>query len=125
MPRPPRGGSWAAEYRMRLEANRGIPTAVARGHGPIPARIAKGVEKQIAGKPRALPVKTQTKYRKGIGAYEKKFVGGLKTGHSINLVFPSEKAARRYVRTFLAIDPDSEYVEIKGSGSEWTVSLLR
>lgn len=126
MARAPRGGSWAAEYRHRLAENRGLPTPVARGHGSIPAKIARGVEGQIAGKPRALPVKTQIRYRRGIGEYEKAWHGGLKTGHTVNLTFPSERAARRYVVTTLTMTPDAdEYVEIDGSGTEWTVTLLR
>ena len=115
-----------AEYRRRLEQNRGLPTAVARGHGPIPARIARGVEKQRQGRPRALPVKTQEKYRKGIGAYEKKYRGGLVTGRTVGLVFPSEKVARAYVVEYLDLDPESEYVEIREEGDgTWTVTLLR
>lgn len=126
MPRSPRGGSWAEEYRRRIAANPKIPTAVARGHGVIPAKIARGVEDQAAGRPRALPVATQVRYRSGIGAYEKRYKGGrLVTGHAVNLTFPSERAARRYLSTFLAISPDSEYVEVSGSGTEWTVTLLR
>lgn len=126
MPRPPRtGGTWAEEYRRRVERNRGLPTAVARGHGPVPIRVARGIEAQIAGRPRALPVKTQVKYREGIGAYEKAYRGGLRTGHTVSLVFPSERAARRWLRETKTIDPDSEYVQITGGGNEWQVILLR
>lgn len=126
MPRPPRGGSWAAEYARRVGGrNAQIPRQVARGHGPIPAKIARGVEDQIRGKPRALPVATQIRYRSEIGAYEKKYRGGLKTGHELPFVFPSERSARRYLREVVDIEPTSEYVEIEGEGKEWIITLLR
>lgn len=125
MPRAPRGGSWAAEYARRLRQTQGLPKAVARGHGPVPARIARGIEGQIAGRPRALPVTTQIRYREGIGAYEKRYRGGLRTGHTVSLIFPSKRAAELYVKTFLNIDEESSYVEIEGEGNQWTVTLLR
>lgn len=130
MARPPRTGSWADEYRRRVARNLGLPREVVRGHGPVPIKVARGIEGQIAGRKRALPVKTQIAYRPGIGRYEKKFSGGLRTGHTIAMVFPTKRVAQAYARTELAISPDSDYVEIykevgEGGKPQWRIRLLR
>ena len=123
MPRSPRTSR--AEYAARIARGVGLPTKVARGHGPVPARIARGIEAQIAGRPRALPVATQIRYREGIGAYERQYKGHLVTGHAVALAFPSKRAAELYLSTYLALDPESEYAEIREEGDTWTVILLR
>ncbi len=128
MARPPRGGSWKEEYRRRVERAQaqGLPKAVARGHGPIPIKVVRKVERQIAGHPRALPVKTQVKYRRGIGQYEKQYHGGrLVTGHRLVPPFPSKEVAEQFLETTMVITPQSEYVTIQEAEGEWRIVLLR
>ena len=125
MSRSPRTGSWKAEYERRVRRNAGVPREVARGHGPVPIEIARGVEEQIKGKSRALPVATQVKYRQGVAEYERKYRGGLVTGHVVSLDFPSEKAAKRWLKTTKGISPESKYATITQHGKVWRVTLLR
>ena len=129
MPRAPRTGSWANEYARRVERNRGLPREVVRGHGPLSVKQARQVEAMIAGKPRAMPVKTQEKYRDQIAEYEKKYRGGLVTGHEVRRDFKTEKAAREWVQTVKGIRLPSRYAEIArreiGGKVLWRVTLLR
>lgn len=77
--------TYRAEYaaRKRRGEEAGVPLSVARGHGPIPVRIARGVERQAQGHPRALSRETLARYRRGIAEYERKYHGGLVTGQTI------------------------------------------
>ena len=95
---PRRARTYRAEYLKRTGgANARLPTAVARGHGPVPVRIARAVEKMREGRPRALPVKTQVKYRRGIAEYQKKYRGGITTGRKERRKLPTEQLAKEFL----------------------------
>lgn len=49
------------------------------------------------GRPRALPVKTQVKYRRGIAEYQKKYRGGITTGRKERRKLPSKKMAEEFL----------------------------
>lgn len=111
--------------RVRRE---GLPTKIARGHGPVPIRIARGIERQRKGHPRALPVRTQEKYRAGIARYEREEYGRLVTSHSLRQRgFPDREGALEWLRETLPyLSPQSSYVQIlREPTGEWTVTVLR
>lgn len=114
--------------RVARAKREGLPTKIARGHGPIPIRIARGVERQRKGHPRALPVKTQEKYRTGIARYERQQYGRLVTGHSLRRKgFPNREGAIEWLQEMIPeLSPQSSYVQIlREPGGRWTITVLR
>lgn len=103
--------TYRAEYERRLSRARAqhLPTAVARGHGIVPKRIAVGIERQREGG-KALPVKTQEKYRRQIGQYERKYWGEIETGRVLTV----RRRERRVARTFASPEEAREYLEEQG-----------
>lgn len=130
---PPR--DYRAEYKDRLDRARArnLPTDVARGHGPVPTRIAEALERQRNGG-KALSAKDQAKYRKGIGQYEKRQWGSLETGRTVGsrrrgrLVprfFASRSDAQRYLREHTKPTTGDYATFREHEDGRWTVVTLQ
>ena len=115
-------------YRVRVErgARENLTKRTSVGQGPLPVKIARKVERQRQGHPRALPVKTQERYRSTIAAYEKRRYGRLVTAKVMRRKFDSEEQAELWIESNQMTDVFSEYGEIARLGTgRWQVSLLR
>lgn len=132
---PPRPESIREEARRRgvslyqVRAERGerahLTRRTAVGHGPLPVRVARAVEQQRRGHPRALPVATQEKYRREIAAYESRRYGRLVTAKARPRTFTREEDAREWARMNVMEDVVEAYGEIKEENGQWVVYLLR
>jgi hypothetical protein len=132
---PPRPESIREEARRRgvslyqVRAERGerehLTRRTAVGHGPLPVKIARAVEQQRRGHPRALPVATQEKYRREIAAYESRRYGRLVTAKARPRSFTSLADAKEWVRMNGLTDVVEAYGEIKEENGQWVVYLLR
>lgn len=102
--------TYGREYqrRVRQAEEAGVTRKVARGHGPVPLRIAKRLESLRAGTARKpLPKATREKYRRGIAEYERTRWGSFDVGgHTVGVtkkrqmpvIFPTEEIAREFLR---------------------------
>lgn len=114
-------------YQVRVERGRAdnLTKRTAVGHGPLPTAIARKVERQRQGHPRALPVKTQEKYRSEIATYERRRYGRLVTAKPRLRRFDSLAQARTWAQLNGMEDVVAEYGEIRRVGRRWEVRLLR
>lgn len=131
-----RSRTYRAEYEARIRRARqaGVPTTVARGHGPVPLRIAKRLEAQRRGTARKpISRKTFDKYRRGIGQYQKRYWGGFEVGsHTFGVTrhrrLPARFASREQAEEYL----DDEGYHISGTSltfeqletGEWVIHIL-
>ncbi len=132
---PPRPESIREEARRRgvslyqVRAERGerahLTRRTAVGHGPLPVKIARAVEQQRRGHPRALPVKTQERYRREIAAYEERRYGRLVTAKARPRTFTTKADAQEWVRMNGLEDVVATYGEIRQENGQWVVYLLR
>lgn len=114
-------------YQVRKErgARENLTARTAVGHGPLPVRVARAVERQRKGHPRALPVRTQERYRKEIVTYEKRRYGRLITARPRPRAFDSEYQAKKWAETNQLTDVVESYGEIREEGGKWIVYLMR
>lgn len=115
-------------YQVRVERGRRehLTSRTAVGHGPLPTAVARKVERQRRGHPRALPVKTQEKYRSEIASYERRRYGRLVTAKARRRRFDSLAQAQEWARDNQMTDVMDTYGEIKRvKGGKWEVRLLR
>lgn len=96
--------TYRAEYaaRKRRGEEAGVPLSVARGHGPIPMRLARRLEAQKAGTSRRpIPRATIARYGAGIREYEREWWGGFVTGvgrvKALPYRFPSRQLAEEFI----------------------------
>lgn len=136
MPGPPRPESLRKEaarrgvsvYQVRVERGRsqGITARTAVGHGPIPVRIARGLERIRKGHPRALPVATLVKYRPGIAEYERRQWKGLETARPRIRTFSNVENLNAWLEDGGLIDVVATYGEKRRlENGRWQVRLLR
>ena len=115
-------------YQVRAERGERehLTRRTAVGHGPLPVKIARAVEQQRRGHPRALPVATQEKYRREIAAYESRRYGRLVTAKARPRTFTSEADALEWARMNDMEDVVAAYGQIRQEGGgQWVVYLLR
>jgi hypothetical protein len=114
-------------YQVRKErgARENLTARTSVGHGPLPVKVARAVERQRKGHPRALPVRTQERYRQQIVQYERRRYGRLVTGKPRPRAFDSEYQARMWARTNQLTDVVESYGEIREEGGQWIVYLMR
>lgn len=124
MPRPPRGSSFAEEYRRRKERTQGLPTPVQRGHGPVRIKVARQLEEErrLGRRKRGttLPQKTRERLRRTIVKYQKNYWGGIKTGHRISQTFESREIAEEVLEQN---GIPLEYATIREEGGRWVIVL--
>ena len=115
-------------YQVRVErgARENLTKRTAVGQGPLPVAVARKVERQRRGHPRALPVKTQERYRSTIAAYEKRRYGRLVTAKVRRRKFDSREQAEEWARSQQMDDVVADYGEIyELPNGQWEMSVLR
>ncbi len=114
-------------YRVRIGRGRveHLTKRTAVGKGPLPTAVARKVERQRRGHPRALPVKTQEKYRSEIAAYERKRYRRLTTATPRPRRFNSKAEAQAWAADNQMEEVLDAYGEIRKVGGQWEVRLLR
>ena len=100
----------------------------------MPLRVAKGLERQKAGgKP--LPVKTQEKYRRGIGKYERRWSGELWSARALNqksrfgvpipMLFSTRARAEEWLEEQGIVTTETYITYRQRSTGRWMVYRLR
>lgn len=112
----------ASAYEQRLKRNRGIPKAVAAGKGPIPASLAKKLEKGTA------TAKDRRGHAKGIRAYESKYGSAGRGRPGRNRVIPRRFSTRQAALDWLEAEgmpTGDDYCRIEHTASGWKVTMIR
>ena len=134
MPVPPRESIRGEAARCgvslyRVRVNRGLTEGLTArtsvGHGELPIVVARGVEKQRRGNPRALKITLQEDYRREIVAYERRRYGSLITAVPKPRRFDSLEQARMWAEMNGLEDVLETYGEVVQVGDKWEVRMLR
>ena len=111
---------YQAEYRARVARNKGLPRSVARGHGEIPADVARKLERGEISKGE------RRRFAKGIRAYEAHWgpAGRGRAGRERRMArtFASRQDAEDWAND-LGVSGASFRVEERGAG--FVVVILR